>query len=159
MKISGARRIMRAIYIDMTSIAFCSNEMLVDYSKIEFLRSYIEQKEIDFAKINKMSKYDSDLVNSRYKLTNIGIFRIYLEKYLAHLPKIREDMTILVRQLPAESRGLPMEICAFATETDWILFENIQSDIFDHVYAIAPSFGLRLFQEPTGNDMHSTNNN
>ena len=64
-------------------------------------------------------------------------------------------MTILVRQLPAESKGLPLEIYAFATETDWISYENIQSDIFDHIYAIAPSFGLRLFQEPSGHDMSS----
>jgi miniconductance mechanosensitive channel len=155
MKISGARRIMRAIYIDMTSITFCSNEMLKDFSKIEFLDSYISQKQKDFEKSSNLPKYDSTLVSSRYKLTNIGIFRIYLERYLAHLPTIREDMTVLVRQLPTESRGLPMEICAFASETDWILFENIQSDVFDHIYAIAPTFGLRLFQEPTGNDMHS----
>lgn len=156
MKISGSRRIMRAIYIDMSSISFCSEDMLTAFSKIEYLNSYINDKKQEFER-NRKKQAAADgisLESSRQKLTNIGVFRIYLEKYLSHLPKIREDMTLLVRQLPAESRGLPLEICAFSSETDWIPYENVQSDIFDHIYAIAPSFGLRLFQEPTGHDMH-----
>lgn len=152
MKVAGARRIKRAIYIDMTSITFCFEDMMDAFSKIEYLNSYITEKKKEFEKYHSQQK-SSTSQSSRQKLTNIGVFRIYLERYLAANPKIREDMTLLVRQLPAESRGLPMEICAFAAETDWVPFENLQSDIFDHIYAIAPSFGLRLFQDPTGRDM------
>lgn len=150
---SGSRRIKRAIYIDMTSITFCSQEMLESFVRIEYLSKYINEKTMEFEKIKSRQSSAATTESSRNQLTNIGVFRIYLEKYLAHNPKIREDMTILVRQLPAESRGLPLEVCAFAAETEWVSFENIQSDIFDHVYAIAPAFGLRLFQEPTGHDM------
>lgn len=154
MKLSGSRRIKRAIYIDMSSITFCSEEMLAAFSKIEYLKSYINEKQKEFERNRSKQGPDVSSVSRRQKLTNIGVFRIYLERYLSNIPKIREDMTILVRQLPAENRGLPMEICAFTSETDWIPYENVQSDIFDHIYAIAPAFGLRLFQEPTGYDMH-----
>lgn len=154
MKLSGSRRIKRAIYIDMSSITFCSEEMLEAFSKIEYLKSYINEKQKEFERNRSKQGPDVSSVSRRQKLTNIGVFRIYLERYLSNIPKIREDMTILVRQLPAENRGLPMEICAFTSETDWIPYENVQSDIFDHIYAIAPAFGLRLFQEPTGYDMH-----
>jgi len=154
MSISGSRRIMRAIYIDMTSITFCSEEMLNDFSKIEYLDSYIHDKRKEFDRIKNRHEDISSDESFRHKLTNVGVFRIYLEKYLADLPNIRKDMTILVRQLPAERFGLPLEICAFSTQTQWVSYENVQSDIFDHVYAIAPSFRLRLFQDPTGQDMH-----
>ena len=152
---SGSRRLKRAVFIDMTSITFCTEEMLDRFSKYEYLSTYIAGKRKEFAKAAGKSPLQTEIKSSRQKLTNIGVFRIYLEKYLAHNPKIHEDMTILVRQLPADSKGLPLEIYAFATETDWISYENIQSDIFDHIYAIAPSFGLRLFQEPSGHDMSS----
>lgn len=152
---SGSRRLKRAVFIDMTSITFCTEEMLDRFSKYEYLSTYIAGKRKEFARAAGKSPLQTEIKSSRQKLTNIGVFRIYLEKYLAHNPKIHENMTILVRQLPADSKGLPLEIYAFATETDWISYENIQSDIFDHIYAIAPSFGLRLFQEPSGHDMSS----
>jgi len=152
---SGSRRMKRAVFIDMTSIMFCTEEMLDRFGKYEYLSSYITEKRKELAKSAGRTQLPAEIKSSRQKLTNIGVFRIYLEKYLSHNPKIHSDMTILVRQLPAESKGLPLEIYAFATETDWISYENIQSDIFDHIYAIAPSFGLRLFQEPSGHDMSS----
>lgn len=150
---AGSRRIKRAIYIDMSSITFCSEEMLESFSKIEYLKSYINEKKKEFEKNRIRQGPDVSSASRRQQLTNIGVFRIYLEKYLGAVPQIRSDMTILVRQLPAENRGLPLEIYAFSSETEWIPYENIQSDIFDHIYAIAPEFGLRLFQEPTGHDL------
>ena len=154
MNLSGSRRIMRAIYIDMSSITFCSEETLSEFAKIEYLNSYIKEKQKEFEKLRSKQVAAAASISKRQQLTNVGVFRVYLEKYLAHIPQICENMTILVRQLPAESKGLPLEICAFSSETDWVPFENVQSDIFDHVYAIAPLFGLRLFQEPTGYDYH-----
>ena len=150
---AGSRRIKRAIYIDMSSITFCSEEMLDSFSKIEYLKQYISEKKKEFEKNRIKQGPDISSASRRQQLTNIGVFRIYLEKYLGAVPQIRRDMTILVRQLPAENRGLPLEIYAFTSETDWIPYENIQSDIFDHIYAIAPAFGLRLFQEPSGHDL------
>lgn len=152
MTASGARRIKRAVYLDMTSITFCSEKMLDRFSVNPLLSDYIRTKKTEFASHNKKSS-SLDRSNEHRRLTNIGVFRVYLEEYLRRNPFIHNEMTILVRQLPAENRGLPMEIYCFSRETDWILYENIQSDLFDHVYAIAPFFDLRLFQEPTGHDM------
>jgi len=154
MNLSGSRRIMRAIYMDVSSITFCTEQTLTEFAKIEYLNAYINEKQKEFQKHRSKQASMDSFVSKRQQLTNVGVFRVYLEKYLAHIPQIRENMTILVRQLPAESKGLPLEICAFSSETDWVPFENLQSDIFDHVYAIAPLFGLRLFQEPTGYDFH-----
>ncbi len=149
---SGARRLKRAVYIDMTSIQFCSEDMLDRFSQNEYLQEYIESKREEFLEIKKLAPAGSK-TSTQHQLTNIGVFRIYLERYLQKHPHIHPEMTILVRQLPAENRGLPLEIYCFSKEIDFILYENIQSDIFDHIYAIAGSFDLRLFQEPTGHDM------
>jgi len=149
MALSGSRRMQRAVYIDITSIVFCSDEMLDQFSKNENLAAYISGKRKEYEKARARSG-----TAVRQKFTNIGIFRYYLEKYLAGNPKIREDMTILVRQLPAESHGLPLEISAYSSETDLVPFEKMQAEIFEHIYAIAPSFGLRLFQNPSGHDVY-----
>lgn len=151
---SGARRLKRAVFIDMTSIRFCSEDMLDRFSQYDYLKEYIESKRSEFKAIQKSASGKVKL-STQHQLTNIGVFRIYLEKYLQNNANIHSDMTILVRQLPAENRGLPLEVYCFSREIDWVLYENIQSDIFDHIYAIANSFDLRLFQEPTGQDMRS----
>lgn len=154
MKNSGARRIKRAVYIDMNSVTFCTEEMLERFASFPYLHAYIAVKR-EQRKRNVTSKKpeDSDVYS---RLTNIGVFRYYLEHYLENNPQILKNATLLVRQLPAENRGLPLEIYCFSVQTDWVLYENIVSDIFDHIYAIAPSFDLRLFQEPTGYDMRGT---
>jgi miniconductance mechanosensitive channel len=91
-------------------------------------------------------------VNGR-RLTNIGTFRIYLQEFLRQHPKIHKDMTLMVRQLAPTTEGLPIEIYIFTNDTRWAYYEEIQSDIFDHVFAVLPEFGLRAFQNPTGNDI------
>ncbi len=95
---------------------------------------------------------DATLVNGRH-LTNVGTFRAYLEAYLRRHAKVRQDMTLLVRQLPPGPQGLPIEIYAFSGETAWADYEAIQADVFDHVLAVVPEFGLRAFQQPTGRDL------
>ena len=88
-------------------------------------------------------------------LTNIGVFREYITKYLQNLPGINQEMTLMVRQLAPSETGLPIEIYAFTNDTRWAVYETIQADIFDHLFAVAPEFGIQLFQNPTGSDLKS----
>jgi len=149
---SGGRRIKRALYIDMTSIQFCTPEMLNKYQKYQLINHYIMEKTADVANYNKENKIDeSELLNGR-RLTNIGTFRAYVVAYLKNHPKIHKDMTFLVRQLAPTDHGLPLEIYVFSNDQVWANYEAIQSDIFDHLLAIIPEFSLKVFQNPTGFD-------
>jgi miniconductance mechanosensitive channel len=153
MQETGGRRIKRSIYIDVTSIQFCTDEMLERFKKIQYLKDYIESKEREIAAYNEENGVDpSSIVNGR-RLTNIGTYRVYIERYIANHPKIHKGLTSMVRQLAPGEYGLPLEIYAFTSDVRWVVYEGIQSDIFDHVLAVAPEFGLRVFQNPSGHDM------
>jgi len=150
---SGGRRINRAINIDITSIAFCTDEMLAELEKLHDLTDYIREKTTEIARFNLENNIDAaDPISSR-RLTNIGIFRAYIQSYLRNNPKIHKDMVQLVRQLPPGEYGLPLDIYVFTNDTEWTHYENIQSDLFDHLLAVVPQFGLRVFQKPTGYDV------
>ncbi len=150
---TGGRRIKRAVYIDMTSIKFCDAEMLERFGKIRFIKDYIAKKLDEIEAYNKALGIDgSNLVDGRH-LTNIGTFRAYIEAYLSNHPKVHSGMTHMVRQLDPTDRGLPIEIYAFTNTTEWIQYEGIQSDIFDHILAVIPEFDLRIYQGPTGYDV------
>ena len=143
---SGGRRIKRSIYIDVQSIKFCDQEMLQSWSKIRHINSYIEQKKNELAEFHRSHNIEiEDLLNSR-RLTNIGTFRAYLEAYLRNHPKVHQEMTLMVRQLPPNELGLGLEIYCFSADIDWITYENIQADIFDHAFAMLPIFELRAYQ-------------
>ncbi len=149
---AGGRRIKRAIYIDMTSVKFCTEEMIERFRKIKYISGYIDAKKKELSEFNIQHNIDdSDLVNAR-RMTNVGTFRAYVIAYLKEHPKISKQMTFLVRQLAPGENGLPIEIYVFSTDTNWINYEGIQSDIFDHILAIIPEFGLKVFQNPTGSD-------
>lgn len=149
---SGGRRIKRAIYIDMSTIKFCNDEMLERFKKIEYIKSYIKEKQNEIKKFNEDNNIDmSNFVNGR-RLTNLGTFRAYVYNYLKNHPYINKDMILLVRQLDLTSNGIPLEIYAFSSDKAWVNYENIQSDIFDHVLSIINEFDLRIFQNPSGND-------
>jgi len=149
---TGGRRIKRSVYIDVSSVRFCDEEMLVRYSKIQHIAGYIEDKRREIAEHNERANIErSVLVNGRH-LTNIGTFRAYVETYLREHPKISKDLTLLVRQLQPTAHGLPIEIYVFTNDTNWIAYEGIQADIFDHILAAAQEFDLRIFQNPTGAD-------
>ena len=155
---SGGRRINRAVYIDTTSITFCTAEMLEEYEKIHYLADYIKEKKNEVALYNLEINNDAaHSVNAR-RLTNIGTFRAYIQFYLQNHPKIHQNMTQIVRQLPSGENGLPLEIYAFTNDTAWVNYENIQSDIFDHIIAVVPQFGLRVFQKPSGYDIRTALN-
>jgi miniconductance mechanosensitive channel len=153
MEQSPGRRIKRSVYIDVKSIRFCTPEMVEKYKKIQVLKEYIERKEEEIGAYNK--KYnidDSVLVNGR-RMTNIGTFRNYVEEYLKRHPMINQEMTLMVRQLQVTEKGLPIEVYAFCKDKQWVNYEKIQADIFDHIFAVIPEFDLQAFQEPSGYDI------
>ena len=155
MQASGGRRLKRSLLIDTTSISFCSDEMIEKCKSIHYLKEYIVEREKEIANFNSKNKFDrSNIVNGR-ALTNIGVFRAYIGNYLQNHPGINKESTLMVRQLEPTENGLPLEIYAFANTTVWAQYETIQSDIFDHLFAVAPEFGLRIFQNPSGNDLKS----
>ena len=152
MNLSGGRRIKRYINIDLGSIKFSSSEMLERFKRIQLISQYIQNRQEEILVYNKKHQVDeSTLVNGR-RLTNIGVFRSYVEAYLRQHPMIHKDMTFLIRQLSPSENGLPIEIYVFCKDTNWTAYEAIQADIFDHILAVVPEFDLRVFQEPSGSD-------
>ena len=149
---SGGRRIKRAINIDMSTVKFCTDEMLKRFSSIKYISDYIDSKTKEVAEDNRAKNIDdSDPANGR-RLTNIGTFRAYAIEYLKDHPMISKEMTFIVRQLAPTEHGLPLEIYIFCKDKVWANYEAIQSDIFDHLLAVIPEFDLKVFQNPTGND-------
>lgn len=154
MQESGGRRIKRSIYIDMTSIKFCSDEMLERFEEIQYIKEYLQNKRKEITSYNEKYHIDDfNMVNGRH-LTNIGVFRTYIENYLKNHPNVSKNMTQIVRQLPPSEKGLPIELYAFVNKTSWAEYESIQSDIFDHILSVIPVFGLRIYQGPTGYDLN-----
>jgi miniconductance mechanosensitive channel len=155
MEESGGRRIKRSINIDMASVSFCNAEMLTKFESFHFIKKYISKKNKELFDYNAKYGFDgTNLVNGR-RQTNLGIFRAYLKEYLHHKPEINTEMTFLVRQLQPGENGLPIEIYIFSKIQEWDLYEDIQSDIFDHILAVIPEFGLKIHQNPSGSDFQS----
>ena len=153
MQESGGRRIKRSVHIDINTIRFLTEEEIDNFSHFFLLKDYIKEKKSELAEYNRGISPDL-IVNSR-RLTNVGTFRAYLVNYLRQHPKINQNMTFIVRQLAPDSQGLPLEIYVFVSDVRWVVYEQVQADIFDHVIAIAPQFGLKIYQNPTGNDFKS----
>jgi miniconductance mechanosensitive channel len=153
MEESGGRRIKRSVIIDMKSIKFCTPEMIKKFKKIQILRDFIEKKEKELDAHNKKHKIDNSVLVNGRRMTNVGVFRAYIEAYLYNHPKINNEMTSMVRQLQPTDKGLPLQIYVFSNDKRWVEYEKIQSDIFDHILAVAPEFDLRVFQNPSGYDV------
>ncbi|MBT3617040.1 MAG: mechanosensitive ion channel [Verrucomicrobia bacterium] len=152
MKDSGGRRIKRPIRIDMRSIRFADEVLLGKFQRFELLGDYLQSKLDEVNAHNQRSNTDlSELVNGR-RLTNIGTFRAYIMAFLKSHPQIRKDRTFLIRQLAPGDNGLPIEIYIFTDTTVWAEYEAIQADIFDHLLAVIPEFGLAPFQNSTGKE-------
>ena len=152
---SGGRRIKRSIHIDVSSIRFQTNDEIAHFRRFALLKDYIRDKQQELADYNKGLDTEIDEEVNRRRLTNVGTFRAYAYNYLSHHPSIRGDMTLLVRQLEPGPEGLPLQIYCFTNTTAWADYEGIQSDIFDHLLAVIPEFGLRLYQKPAGSDLAS----
>lgn len=148
----GGRRIMRQVLIDATCVEFLSDDDMSRLKKARLLEPYLDERYQEISKYNEENKFDlSSRANGR-RMTNLGTFRAYLLNYLKNRNDIRQDLTLLVRQGQSSSTGIPLEVYAFTATTKWAEYENIQSDIFDHIFAVLPEFGLRLHQSPTGHD-------
>lgn len=155
---TGGRRIKRSLLIDQTSIRFCDEEMIEKYEGIHLLKPYIKakRKELEQADIPfGVSGGDDHLPLNHRALTNLGTFRAYIVAYLRKNLKIHQDLTIMVRQLQPTPEGIPLEVYCFYDDTDWVKYEGIQADIFDHLLAILPYFDLKVFQIPTGLDFRT----
>jgi len=153
MSLSGGRRIKRAVQIDVSSVRFLDPEEVARFGGWALLRDYIREKSEELEAYNA-SVGDGAVRADQRHLTNVGTFRAYVFNYLKHHPKIHgHGFTLLVRQLQPGPEGLPIELYCFSNDQDWVRFEDIQSDIFDHIFAILPEFGLRAFQAPSGQDM------
>ena len=144
---SGGRRIKRALNIDMRSVRFLDDDEIASLDEFVLLDDYLNGKRQEIEAWNHaLAEKGAKPINGR-RITNIGTFRIYVDQYLRSLKTINQNMTVLVRQLPPDSTGLPIEVYCFTNTTVWSEYEKIQSDIFDHLLAILPVFGLRVFQE------------
>jgi miniconductance mechanosensitive channel len=152
MEESNGRRIKRFVNIDMGTVHICSDELLDRLENIHLISDYIKTKRVELAELNRKYPNADQSVANGIRLTNLGVFRKYLECFLNEHPDIQHEMTTMVRQLQPTDRGIPIEIYGFSSEKSWEIYENIQSDIFDHVLAVIPEFQLRVFQNPTGAD-------
>ena len=155
MRETGGRRIKRSLFIDLSSIRFLTPEEISRLGSITLLAEYLRERGKTIRRYNQENGADrgASPVNGR-ALTNIGVFRAYVLAYLRAHPKVHPDLTLLVRQLQSGPQGLPLEIYAFTSDTAWANYEEIQSDIFDHIFAVLGEFGLRVFQNPSGTDFH-----
>jgi len=152
---SDGRRIKRAIHIDLHSIRFCDDAMVENFNRFDLIHDYVSARLDNINReITERGVGKGDHIGAHH-LTNINVFRAYIQAYLESHPSIHQDMTVLVRQLDPSLTGLPIEIYVFSKTTEWIGYEAVQVEIFDHLLAIVPEFDLRVFQEPSGSDFES----
>lgn len=149
MQESDGRRVKRSVIIDMNSIKFCTPEMIERFKKIGFLKDYLDATTKEIEEYNKENNIDNSVLVNGRRQTNIGVFRAYLNEYLKRHPLVNDNIVCMVRQLQPTEKGIPVELYFFISDKNWVNYENIQSDIFDHVLAIVEQFDLRIFQYPT----------
>jgi miniconductance mechanosensitive channel len=153
MQESAGRRIKRTIFIDVRSVQFASVELLEKLKQIQILKPYLEDKIKEIKEYNEKIGAETDMPVNGRRLTNIGVFRKYLELYLADNPNVSKEATSMVRHLQPTEKGIPLEVYCFSSEKAWVKYEEVQADIFDHIFAIIPQFELRIFQSVSGNDL------
>lgn len=153
---SAGRRIKRSILIDANSIDFIDRQLLDGLNQIPLLVEYLKEKDKELAEYNTSDSANSlNKTNIQRRLTNIGTFRAYCFEYLKNNPNVNSDLTLIVRQLEPTEGGIPLEIWTYSATTNWIAYESIQSDIFDHLYSVLHKFNLRVYQKPSGTDIAS----
>ena len=152
MEESGGRRVKRAINLKIASVRFCDREMVNRFSKIQMLSDYLKEKDRDIEMYNQESNADKSYpINGRH-LTNLGVFREYATRYLRNNEHCNQNMTMMVRQLAPGVEGIPVEMYFFTSTTNWVEYEGIQADVFDHLLASVGLFDLEVFEKPTGTD-------
>lgn len=150
---SGGRRIKRNVRIKISTVKFCDDALLNRLKRLHLLKDYIESRNKEIEEYNKELKIDKNSpVNGRH-ITNIGLFRAYVQNYIDQNPKVKHDMTAMVRQLEPDEKGIPLEIYCFSAVQEWVGFEGVMADIFDHIFASVQEFDLEIFEQPTGTDV------
>lgn len=144
---SGGRRIARSINIDVNTIRYCTPEMLERFKHYSLVKDYITKREEDIQEYNRANNIDTSEVMNGRQQTNLGIFRAYIKAYLNNNPKLNHNLTMMVRQLQPTEFGVPLQIYAFSSDKQWTNYEEIQSDIFDHILSAAPMFDLKIYQK------------
>ena len=155
MQNSGGRRIKRSILIKVNSVRFLDNNELEGLKKIQLISSYLEQQQNDIDKFNLNNNIDKSLTINGRHMTNLGIFRKYINVYLAKHPGINKEMSMMCRHLQPTEKGIPIEIYAFSSDKRWINYEYIMADIFDHIIASVPYFDLEIYELPSGKGIYS----
>lgn len=153
MQDSGGRRIKRSFHIDMSTIRFLTDQEIERFGRFALLKDYIERKAAELEEYNRFHAAGPEDVANARRLTNVGTLRAYITAYLRQHPKIHQQMTFLVRHLEPTPEGLPIQVYVFSNDTKWANYEPIQADIFDHILAMVPEFGLRVYQNPSGADV------
>ncbi len=146
MQESGGRRIKRSINVNIDTIKFCDPDLLSRLKNLNYMQEYIDEAQRKITEHNKKLGVNTDVVANGRQLTNIGLFRAYVSNYLKNHPDVSKDMTFLIRQLQSTPTGLPLEVYIFTNNTNWVIYEGIQADIFDHLFAALPLFDLKTFQ-------------
>ena len=152
---ANARRVQRSILIDVDTVKFLDKDLLGRLKKIELLKDYLAEKEKELTDYNQKHNVHESMINGRH-LTNLGTFRHYAEEYLKSRPFVTQTdpgFTLMVRQLPPNAQGIPLEVYCFLNTTVWTKYESLQSDIFDHLFAVLPEFGLYAYQQPSGRNL------
>lgn len=153
MQENGARRIMRSINIDMHSVKFCTKEMIEKYRKISLIKDYIDSQEKQLYEYNLQNGIDDSVMVNGMRLTNIGVFRAYLQRYIENQPTIDKNQIYMIRQMEPTENGLPIQIYFFTTKFQWVAYEGVMADVFDHIIAVIPEFDLNVFQNLTSKDI------
>ncbi|MDT8416079.1 MAG: mechanosensitive ion channel [Flavobacteriaceae bacterium] len=152
MQVSGGRRIKRSLFIKVNSVRFVAQNEIEKFAEIQFLSEYIQHRQRDIDKHNQQNNIDKSLLINGRNLTNLGLFRKYIDQYIGAHPAINKDMMIMTRHLQPTTQGIPIEIYAFSRDKRWENYEHIMADIFDHLIAAVSFFDLDLFELPSGKD-------
>lgn len=155
MQESKGRRIKRSIFIKQSSIKFLSSEDIEKYKKIQLIKPYLEHRQRDVDKFNRMNEADKELLINGRNQTNLGVFRHYADAFLNENSAINKDLFMMVRHLAPTDKGIPIEVFCFSHDKKWENYEHIQADIFDHLLAAIPYFDLEIFELPTGKDLQA----
>ncbi|MBU2973996.1 mechanosensitive ion channel family protein [Zobellia sp. B3R18] len=157
MEVSGGRRIKRALIISQKSIRFLTDEDMESLEKIQLIQPYLINQNQQINSYNTTNKIDKNLAINGRNLTNIGVFRKYVNDYLQKHSAVNKGMTLMVRQLAPTAQGIPLEIYAFSADKRWENYEYIMADIFDHLLAALPYFNLEVFELPTSLNVPTAN--
>ena len=153
MQNSGGRRIKRSLLIKQNKIRFITDDELPRFKRIQGISTYIDERQAEIQAHNLRIDADRSVPVNGRNITNFGLFRVYVDWYLKNHPGTHKGMTMMVRQLAPTEHGMPLELYAFTNTVQWVQYEAIMADIFDHLIAAVVHFDLEIFELPTGKDV------